>query len=163
MSGRCNHSPPCLCVTETCGVPCTAGQFTCANDCCLDPGLECDTVAQCSDGSDETNCDNCKHNAYGKPSFISILAHGIINAVSVDMMVMPNFNSSWSCLYQCTESSWFFSKFQWMSRKVIWHFTGFWPAISLRYCAYITTYFLRYRWNRCFEHLMSWRHTSDHA
>ncbi|XP_037097490.1 kunitz-type protease inhibitor 1a [Syngnathus acus] len=41
---------------EKCGVPCTAGQFTCANGCCLEPGLECDSVAQCSDSSDEQKC-----------------------------------------------------------------------------------------------------------
>uniref|UniRef100_UPI003AAF00B8 kunitz-type protease inhibitor 1a isoform X1 n=1 Tax=Centroberyx gerrardi TaxID=166262 RepID=UPI003AAF00B8 len=41
---------------EKCGTPCTAKQFTCANGCCLDPGLECDADKQCSDGSDEENC-----------------------------------------------------------------------------------------------------------
>ncbi|XP_061700571.1 kunitz-type protease inhibitor 1a [Syngnathoides biaculeatus] len=41
---------------EKCGVPCTAEQFTCANGCCLEPGLECDSKAQCSDGSDEQKC-----------------------------------------------------------------------------------------------------------
>ncbi|KAK2826209.1 hypothetical protein Q5P01_020423 [Channa striata] len=46
-------SPP----EEKCGVPCTPGQFTCANRCCLDPGLECDGSPQCSDGSDEHKCD----------------------------------------------------------------------------------------------------------
>lgn len=41
---------------EKCGVECTAEQFTCANGCCLDPGLECDSTPQCSDGSDEEKC-----------------------------------------------------------------------------------------------------------
>ncbi|XP_047467566.1 kunitz-type protease inhibitor 1a [Mugil cephalus] len=43
---------------EKCGSPCTPEQFTCANGCCVDPGLECDTVSQCSDGSDEQNCED---------------------------------------------------------------------------------------------------------
>ncbi|XP_041809444.1 kunitz-type protease inhibitor 1a [Chelmon rostratus] len=41
---------------EKCDAPCTTGQFTCANGCCLDPGLECDSTPQCSDGSDEQKC-----------------------------------------------------------------------------------------------------------
>ncbi|XP_039992953.1 kunitz-type protease inhibitor 1a isoform X2 [Xiphias gladius] len=41
---------------EKCGAPCTTEQFTCANGCCLDPGLECDSSPQCSDGSDEQKC-----------------------------------------------------------------------------------------------------------
>ncbi len=50
-----------LCATgEKCGAPCTTEQFTCANGCCLDPGLECDSTAQCSDGSDEQKCKDCK-------------------------------------------------------------------------------------------------------
>ncbi|XP_076017619.1 kunitz-type protease inhibitor 1a isoform X2 [Genypterus blacodes] len=43
---------------ETCGVTCTPEQFTCANGCCLDPGLECDKEKQCSDGSDEAKCED---------------------------------------------------------------------------------------------------------
>lgn len=43
---------------ERCGAPCTAEQFTCDNGCCLDRGLECDETPQCSDGSDEKNCDD---------------------------------------------------------------------------------------------------------
>ncbi|KAM9356248.1 kunitz-type protease inhibitor 1a isoform 1-T1 [Pholidichthys leucotaenia] len=39
---------------------CTEEQFTCANGCCLDPGLECDSIKQCSDGSDEQNCQDLK-------------------------------------------------------------------------------------------------------
>ncbi|KAM7402858.1 hypothetical protein PAMA_003669 [Pampus argenteus] len=42
---------------ETCGTPCTTEQFTCANGCCLDQGLECDSVPQCSDKSDEQECE----------------------------------------------------------------------------------------------------------
>ncbi|XP_022051201.2 kunitz-type protease inhibitor 1a [Acanthochromis polyacanthus] len=45
---------------EKCGNPCKPGQFTCSNSCCLDPGLECDSSPQCSDGSDELNCDDLK-------------------------------------------------------------------------------------------------------
>ncbi|KAM9341328.1 kunitz-type protease inhibitor 1a [Symphorus nematophorus] len=41
---------------EKCGAPCTTEQFTCDNGCCLDPGLECDSTPQCSDGSDEKKC-----------------------------------------------------------------------------------------------------------
>ncbi|XP_008279634.1 kunitz-type protease inhibitor 1a [Stegastes partitus] len=41
---------------EKCGTPCNPKQFKCANGCCLDPGLECDSTPQCSDGSDEQNC-----------------------------------------------------------------------------------------------------------
>lgn len=43
---------------EKCDAPCTTDQFTCANGCCLDPGLECDSTPQCSDGSDEKNCED---------------------------------------------------------------------------------------------------------
>uniref|UniRef100_A0A3Q4M2Z1 Serine peptidase inhibitor, Kunitz type 1 a n=1 Tax=Neolamprologus brichardi TaxID=32507 RepID=A0A3Q4M2Z1_NEOBR len=47
---------------EKCGAPCNATQFTCANGCCLDPALECDSTPQCTDGSDEQNCDELKNN-----------------------------------------------------------------------------------------------------
>ncbi|KAM9842783.1 kunitz-type protease inhibitor 1a [Aulostomus maculatus] len=47
---------------EKCGVACTQEQFTCANQCCLDPGLECDATPQCNDGSDEQNCQNLNDN-----------------------------------------------------------------------------------------------------
>lgn len=43
---------------EKCSTPCTTEQFTCANGCCLDPGLECDSTPQCSDGSDEQKCED---------------------------------------------------------------------------------------------------------
>ncbi|CAJ1073819.1 Kunitz-type protease inhibitor [Xyrichtys novacula] len=43
---------------EKCGAPCTTEQFTCDNGCCLDPGLECDSSPQCSDGSDEQKCED---------------------------------------------------------------------------------------------------------
>lgn len=50
-----------VCVTvEKCNTPCTTEEFTCDNGCCLDPGLECDSTPQCSDGSDERKCDDCK-------------------------------------------------------------------------------------------------------
>ncbi|XP_037343151.2 kunitz-type protease inhibitor 1a isoform X1 [Pungitius pungitius] len=45
---------------EKCGVACAEGEFTCANGCCLGPGLECDSTPQCSDGSDEVQCDELK-------------------------------------------------------------------------------------------------------
>ncbi|KAM9708693.1 kunitz-type protease inhibitor 1a [Menidia menidia] len=44
-------------IGETCGTPCTPDQFSCANGCCLDPALECDSTPQCSDGSDEQKCE----------------------------------------------------------------------------------------------------------
>ncbi|XP_031598228.2 kunitz-type protease inhibitor 1a isoform X1 [Oreochromis aureus] len=47
---------------EKCGAPCNVTQFSCANGCCLDPALECDSTPQCSDGSDEQNCDDLKVN-----------------------------------------------------------------------------------------------------
>ncbi|XP_060918456.1 kunitz-type protease inhibitor 1a [Labrus mixtus] len=47
---------------ETCGAPCTTDQFTCANGCCLHPGLECDSTPQCSDGSDEFKCEDLNKN-----------------------------------------------------------------------------------------------------
>ncbi|CAB1335117.1 unnamed protein product [Coregonus sp. 'balchen'] len=53
-SGR---SGPLPAPREVCGVPCGSGQFTCANGCCLDQGLECDKEQQCSDGSDEESCE----------------------------------------------------------------------------------------------------------
>ncbi|KAM7375670.1 hypothetical protein PAMP_005459 [Pampus punctatissimus] len=45
---------------EKCGTPCTTEQFTCANGCCLDPGLECDSIPQCSDKSDEQKCEDLR-------------------------------------------------------------------------------------------------------
>ncbi|KAM4625065.1 kunitz-type protease inhibitor 1a isoform 1-T2 [Polymixia lowei] len=47
---------------EICGAPCTEKQFTCANGCCLDRVLECDKINQCSDGSDEANCNTLNDN-----------------------------------------------------------------------------------------------------
>lgn len=41
---------------EVCGKMCQADQFRCDNGCCLDKALECDDLAQCSDGSDEADC-----------------------------------------------------------------------------------------------------------
>ncbi|KAM6912153.1 kunitz-type protease inhibitor 1a [Xenentodon cancila] len=46
---------------EKCGVKCSEDQFTCANGCCLDPGLDCDSTPQCSDSSDELNCEDLDH------------------------------------------------------------------------------------------------------
>uniref|UniRef100_A0A3P9LQI9 Serine peptidase inhibitor, Kunitz type 1 a n=1 Tax=Oryzias latipes TaxID=8090 RepID=A0A3P9LQI9_ORYLA len=42
---------------EKCGAPCSPEDFTCTNSCCLDPNLQCDSVPQCSDGSDEHDCE----------------------------------------------------------------------------------------------------------
>lgn len=47
---------------EKCGVTCTSDQFICANQCCLDRTLECDSTPQCSDGSDEDNCEDLGRN-----------------------------------------------------------------------------------------------------
>lgn len=47
---------------ETCGQQCTSDQFTCANKCCLEKDLECDSTPQCSDGSDEENCETLNKN-----------------------------------------------------------------------------------------------------
>ncbi|XP_068194418.1 kunitz-type protease inhibitor 1a [Antennarius striatus] len=47
---------------ERCDAPCTVEEFTCDNGCCLDPGLECDSAAQCSDGSDEKTCKDLDDN-----------------------------------------------------------------------------------------------------
>lgn len=47
---------------ERCGAPCAAGEFTCANGCCLTPGLECDLTPQCTDSSDELRCDELNKN-----------------------------------------------------------------------------------------------------
>ncbi|RVE57071.1 hypothetical protein OJAV_G00212720 [Oryzias javanicus] len=51
---RNNSEPPVI--EEKCGAPCGPENFTCANGCCLDQDLECDSIQQCSDGSDEVNC-----------------------------------------------------------------------------------------------------------
>ncbi|XP_072545852.1 kunitz-type protease inhibitor 1a isoform X1 [Salminus brasiliensis] len=42
---------------EMCGESCGPEKFTCANGCCIDKELECDQAKQCSDGSDEEQCD----------------------------------------------------------------------------------------------------------
>ncbi|KAL7380455.1 hypothetical protein ABVT39_018186 [Epinephelus coioides] len=41
-----------------CDTPCTTEEFTCADGCCLAPGLECDSSPQCHDSSDEKNCED---------------------------------------------------------------------------------------------------------
>ncbi|XP_067099927.1 kunitz-type protease inhibitor 1a [Osmerus mordax] len=55
LSGRSGPLPAAK--GEMCGKPCESGQFNCSNGCCLDPGLQCDSVEQCSDGSDEASCE----------------------------------------------------------------------------------------------------------
>ncbi|KAI4875153.1 hypothetical protein NFI96_013021 [Prochilodus magdalenae] len=42
---------------EQCGEACGPEKFTCANGCCIDKDFECDGEQQCSDGSDEEQCD----------------------------------------------------------------------------------------------------------
>uniref|UniRef100_A0A3Q0SKJ5 Serine peptidase inhibitor, Kunitz type 1 b n=1 Tax=Amphilophus citrinellus TaxID=61819 RepID=A0A3Q0SKJ5_AMPCI len=41
---------------NVCDSPCGPDQLTCDSGCCLDRSLECDNVKQCSDGSDENQC-----------------------------------------------------------------------------------------------------------
>ncbi|XP_072544034.1 kunitz-type protease inhibitor 1b [Salminus brasiliensis] len=43
-------------VVEVCKTPCEDGEFSCSNGCCLDASGECDGNRDCSDGSDENNC-----------------------------------------------------------------------------------------------------------
>ncbi|XP_051578821.1 kunitz-type protease inhibitor 1-like [Myxocyprinus asiaticus] len=46
---------------EQCDEACGPDQFQCSNKCCIEKALECDGVAQCSDGSDEeAECSNLK-------------------------------------------------------------------------------------------------------
>uniref|UniRef100_A0AAV2JII7 BPTI/Kunitz inhibitor domain-containing protein n=1 Tax=Knipowitschia caucasica TaxID=637954 RepID=A0AAV2JII7_KNICA len=47
---------------ETCGTPCTQEEFTCASGCCIEKDLECDGSPQCSDDSDEKNCEDLNKN-----------------------------------------------------------------------------------------------------
>lgn len=78
-----DHLLLCLCATgEKCGALCTTEQFTCANGCCLDPGLECDLTPQCSDGSDEQKCEDCKQ-WLCKLGFVFAQAHGIRSAAII--------------------------------------------------------------------------------
>lgn len=42
---------------EQCDGPCSPEHFTCENKCCIGKDLECDGEPQCSDGSDEKECD----------------------------------------------------------------------------------------------------------
>ena len=67
----------CCEIGEKCGVPCSEEEFTCANGCCLDAGLDCDKEEQCSDGSDEKNCEHCECTRC-KPGFVSIIDHSHI-------------------------------------------------------------------------------------
>ncbi|XP_076835019.1 kunitz-type protease inhibitor 1a isoform X2 [Brachyhypopomus gauderio] len=48
--------------TEKCGMTCGPEEFTCTNGCCIDKELECDQIKQCSDGSDEDQCDKLDSN-----------------------------------------------------------------------------------------------------
>ncbi|XP_056332390.1 kunitz-type protease inhibitor 1-like [Danio aesculapii] len=41
---------------EQCDEPCSPEHFTCDNKCCIGKDLECDSEPQCSDGSDEKEC-----------------------------------------------------------------------------------------------------------
>ncbi|XP_028858582.1 kunitz-type protease inhibitor 1-like [Denticeps clupeoides] len=41
---------------EACGATCRDDQFTCKPGCCVDDSLECDGVAHCSNGADESGC-----------------------------------------------------------------------------------------------------------
>uniref|UniRef100_A0A671M4W7 Kunitz-type protease inhibitor 1-like n=1 Tax=Sinocyclocheilus anshuiensis TaxID=1608454 RepID=A0A671M4W7_9TELE len=41
---------------EQCDAACGPDHFSCSNKCCIEKDLECDGEAQCSDGSDETEC-----------------------------------------------------------------------------------------------------------
>lgn len=50
----------CIITEEQCDVACGPEHFTCSNNCCISEDLECDGEAQCSDGSDETQCSNCE-------------------------------------------------------------------------------------------------------
>ncbi|XP_043076113.1 kunitz-type protease inhibitor 1b [Puntigrus tetrazona] len=42
---------------EDCTLPCGEDKFKCSNGCCVKKELECDEQQQCSDGSDEENCE----------------------------------------------------------------------------------------------------------
>ncbi|XP_048062935.1 kunitz-type protease inhibitor 1b [Megalobrama amblycephala] len=44
-------------VTEDCSSSCGEDQFKCSNGCCVKKEFECDEQRQCSDGSDEENCE----------------------------------------------------------------------------------------------------------
>ncbi|XP_017282978.1 kunitz-type protease inhibitor 1 isoform X1 [Kryptolebias marmoratus] len=48
-----NLPPP---AAKECGSPCRPDQLACDTNCCLNGGLECDGVKQCSDASDENGC-----------------------------------------------------------------------------------------------------------
>lgn len=48
-----------LCDTD-CSPSCGEEQFKCSNGCCVKKEFECDGLQQCSDGSDENNCEQCE-------------------------------------------------------------------------------------------------------
>ncbi|KAM3595285.1 uncharacterized protein V6R79_021080 [Siganus canaliculatus] len=85
---------------EKCGAPCTAEQFTCTNGCCLDPGLECDSVPQCSDGSDEMKCEDLNNN-------FRILLQIPVNEQKVRCTELP---STGTCRDSFTK--WYYEPFQ---------------------------------------------------
>ncbi|XDV41649.1 hypothetical protein PO909_010470, partial [Leuciscus waleckii] len=45
------------CCTIDCSPSCGEEQFKCSNGCCVKKEFECDGLQQCSDGSDENNCE----------------------------------------------------------------------------------------------------------
>lgn len=48
-----------VCDTD-CTSSCGEDKFKCSNGCCVKKELECDEQQQCSDGSDEENCEQCE-------------------------------------------------------------------------------------------------------
>lgn len=47
---------PCCSNLPPAGRTCSSGQFSCSNGACIPGEYRCDHLADCSDGSDETNC-----------------------------------------------------------------------------------------------------------
>ncbi|KAK0132306.1 Kunitz-type protease inhibitor 1 [Merluccius polli] len=63
---------------ETCGAPCTEGEYTCANGCCLSGGLDCEAEPRCTDGSDKEYCEHCEWGRC-KLGVVCIIDHSKIN------------------------------------------------------------------------------------